>query len=193
MQCDASSLPKSVVADANTIQMPTVQVRVWAENAGVGVSQWVAEMMGIWQDKCGLTTHLIDNEVRERIWDIAQSMSSINKQGAGPEQWDLLIDHCVTQISDLASQWPHWKWYMVAKTILDHQKINTALDEFADVGLHCRKNTLKETLTKKRNLAHCGMYFISPMLHLFFLMMYRYRRRRERNLGSQVFSEKGAL
>jgi len=47
MQCDAFSLPKSVVADANTIQMPTLQLHVSAENAGVGVSQLAAETMGI--------------------------------------------------------------------------------------------------------------------------------------------------
>jgi len=81
-------LPKSVVADANTIQMPTLQVRIWAENTRVGVTQWVAETMGmvILQDKGGLTTQRIDNKVRERVWEIAQSMSIINKQGASPEQ-----------------------------------------------------------------------------------------------------------
>jgi len=56
MQCDVFWLPKSVVADANTIQMLTLHVHVWAKNAGVGVSQWVAETMGIWQEKGGLTT-----------------------------------------------------------------------------------------------------------------------------------------
>jgi hypothetical protein len=79
--------------------MPTLQVHVWAENAGVGVSQWAAESRGIWQNKGGLTTQQIDNTVTERIWEIAQSMSIINKQGAGPEQWALLIDRCVTRIS----------------------------------------------------------------------------------------------
>jgi len=96
MECDAFWLPKSVVADANTIQMPTRQVRVCAENAGVGVSQLAAETMGIWQDKGGLTTQRIDNKVRQRVWESVQSMSIINKQGAGPEQWDLLIDRWVT-------------------------------------------------------------------------------------------------
>jgi hypothetical protein len=40
---------------------------MWAENADVGVSQWAAEKMGIWQDKGGLTTQWIENKVRERI------------------------------------------------------------------------------------------------------------------------------
>ena len=68
--------------------MPTLQVRIWAENTRVGVTQWVAETMGmvILQDKGGLTTQRIDNKVRERVWEIAQSMSIINKQGASPEQ-----------------------------------------------------------------------------------------------------------
>jgi len=65
-------LPKSVVADANKIQMQTLQVRVWAENAGVGVRQWAAETVGIWQDKSGSKTQRIDNKVRERVWEIAQ-------------------------------------------------------------------------------------------------------------------------
>jgi hypothetical protein len=60
-------LLKSVIADGNTIQMLPLQVRIWAENAGVGVSQWAAETMGIWQDKGGLTTQQMDNKVRERI------------------------------------------------------------------------------------------------------------------------------
>jgi len=51
MQCDAFWLPKSVVADADTIRMPTQDVRLWAENTGVGVSHWAAETMGIWQEK----------------------------------------------------------------------------------------------------------------------------------------------
>jgi len=173
--------------------MPTLQVRVWAENAGVGVSQWAAETMGIWQDKGGLTTQRMDNKVRERVWEIAQSMSIINKQGASPEQWDLLIDRCVTRISELESKRPLWKRYMADKTNLDGQKLKAALDEFAEVGLRRRKNRLEETPTKKRKLVHVGMYFIAPMLLLLFLMMCRSRRRRGRNLGSQVFADKGAL
>jgi hypothetical protein len=64
-------LAKSVFADANTIQMLTPQVLVWAQNAGIGVSQWAAETMGIWQDKGGLKTQRIETEVRECIWEIA--------------------------------------------------------------------------------------------------------------------------
>jgi len=173
--------------------MPTLQVCAWVKYTGIGANQWAADTMGIWQDKGGLTTQRIDNKVRERVWEIAQSMSIINKQGAGPEQWDLLIDRCITRISELESNRPLWKWYMADKTNLDGQKLKAALDEFAEVGLRQRMNRLEETPTKKRKLVHIGMYFIALMLLLLFLMMCRSRRRRGRNLGSQVFTEKGAL
>jgi len=67
MECDAFWLLKSVVADANTNQMPTQQVCLWAENATVGVSQWAAETMGILQEKGGLTTQPKDNKVTECV------------------------------------------------------------------------------------------------------------------------------
>jgi hypothetical protein len=89
-------LLKSVIADVIPLQIATLQARIWAENACVAVRQWAAETMGIAQDKRGLTTQRINNKVRERVWVIAQSMSIINKQGASPEQWNLLIDRCVT-------------------------------------------------------------------------------------------------
>jgi hypothetical protein len=76
-------------------------------NAGVGVRQWVVQTMGIWQDKGGLTTQRINIKVGERVWEIAQSMSLMIKQGTGPEQWDLPIDHWVNQINDLESTRPH--------------------------------------------------------------------------------------
>jgi len=81
--------------------MPTPQIRVWAKNVSVGVSQWLAETIEMWQDKGGLTTQRIDNKVRERTLEIPKFMSIINKQGTGPKQWPLLISRCVTWISDL--------------------------------------------------------------------------------------------
>jgi len=87
----------------------TLQVCVMPENAGVGVSHWAAEPMGIWQDKGGLTTQWRDNKVTDCVWEIDQSMSIINRQDAGPEQWDLLIDYCITRICDLVSEWLLWK------------------------------------------------------------------------------------
>jgi len=156
--------------------MPTLQVRVWAENAGVGVSQLAAETMRIRQDKGGLTTQWIDNKVRERVWEIAQSMSIINRRGAGPKQWNLLIDRCVSRTSDLESKRRLWKWYVADKTNLDGQKLNAAQDEFVEVGPHRRKNRLEETPTKRTKLVHLAMHFIALMLLLLFLMMCRCKR-----------------
>ena len=59
--------------------------------------------MRICQENGGLKSQWKDNKVRERVWEIVQSMSISNEQGAGPKQCDLLIDYCVTQIRDLAS------------------------------------------------------------------------------------------
>jgi len=65
--------------------MSTQQVHISAKNCGFGVSQWAAETIGIRQEKGGLRIQRIDNKVIERIWEIAQSMSIMNKQGASPE------------------------------------------------------------------------------------------------------------
>ena len=115
--------------------MLTVQVCIWAENASVGVSQWAAETMWIWQKQAGLTTQWQDNEVRERFREIALSMSISHKQGANRKQWVLLINRCVTRISDLASTRPLGKRYLAEITNLDGEKPKAAQDKFADVGL----------------------------------------------------------
>jgi hypothetical protein len=153
------------------MQIPALPVHIWARNIGVGVSQWAAETMGIWQDQGGLTTQWIDNKVRERVRVIAQSMSSIKKQRAGTEQWVLLINRHVTPISDLESNRPLWKWNMADKINLDGQKLKAALHEFPEIGILRRKNMIEETPTKQRTLMHCGMYFFSPMLLLLFLII----------------------
>jgi len=173
--------------------MPTLQICVWAEKAGVGVSQWAAETMGICHDKGGLTTQQIDNKVTELIYEISQSMSIINKQGASPEQWNLQMDHCVTRISDLASKKWVYKWSMTDITKLDSQKLKAALEEFVEVGLRIRKNRLDETPTMKRKMMNIGMNFIAPVPVFFFQIMCKYRRRQGRNFGSQVLADKGAL
>ena len=49
MRCDAFWLPNLVVTDADTIQMLTLQVRVGAEDAGVGVSQLAAKPRGFFR------------------------------------------------------------------------------------------------------------------------------------------------
>jgi len=141
----------------------------------------------------GLTTKQIDNQVRECVWEFAQSMSIIRKQGASLKQWNLLLDYCITGISNMASKLPLWKWYMAHKTNLDCQQLKAALDKFGEDDLHRRNNRLEQTLTKKSKLMYVGMYFMIPMLLLLFLMMCRYRRQLGRNLRSQVLADKGAL
>jgi hypothetical protein len=86
MSCDAFRLQKSVVTAANSFQVPTPQVRAWARNACVQVSQWVVETMAMWQDKGGLITRRMDNDVRECTWEIPKVKTIINKHGASPEQ-----------------------------------------------------------------------------------------------------------
>jgi hypothetical protein len=49
MYHDASWLLKSVIADANAIQMPTQGVLLHPMHAVVGVSRWVAKTVLIWQ------------------------------------------------------------------------------------------------------------------------------------------------
>jgi len=184
-------LPNSVDIDANTIQMPTQRVRLWADNACIGVSSSVAEALWIWQEKCGWTTQQKENDVREGIWVIAQSMMISNKHGTRPEKWDLLIDRCITPISNLVSQRPLWKWNIADHTILDGKNLKAALDKFAEVGLRWRKNWIDETLTQMRKYIHVGMYFIAQMVVLPFLMIWRYTREWGRKLGSQGFTNNG--
>ena len=66
---------------------------------------------------------------------------------------------------------------MPDKTILDGPKLNTALNEFVDVGLHRWDNRLEDSPCKKRKLVHISRYFIAPLHFLVFLMSCRYRRR----------------
>jgi len=140
MQCDAIWLLKSVVADVKTIQIPTQGVRHWVLNAGVGVTEWAAETIGIGQEKGGFRMQRKYNKVTVPVWEIAQSMGISNRQGAGPKQWELLIDRCITRISDLASKWLLWKCYMAEKTIINCRKLKAAHDKFVEVGLHQREN-----------------------------------------------------
>ena len=50
------------------------------------VGPWAAETTGIGQEKGGLKTQRNDNQARERVWVIAQSMSISCMQGGSPEQ-----------------------------------------------------------------------------------------------------------
>jgi hypothetical protein len=64
---------------------------------------------------------------------------------------------------------------MADKTNLDGHKFKPPLDKLADIGFHRKKNMPNDTSNRKRSLVHIGMYFIAPILILFFLMMCRYR------------------
>jgi len=114
--------------------MVTLQVGVWAEHTGIGNSQWAAATMGIWQDKGGLTTQWGDKKVRELIWEIPKSVGISNNQGLVVEQWDLLIDRCITLIGSLEFNRQLLKQYWVHKTIIDGQKLKAHLDEVAEIG-----------------------------------------------------------
>jgi len=85
MRCNAFWMLKSVVTVHNTIQIATLQVCIWAEHAGVGVSQQAAKIIGIRQQKDGLTMQKKGNKLRERVWEIAQLISISNRIGDGPE------------------------------------------------------------------------------------------------------------
>jgi len=128
--------------------MPTLHVCVLAENAGVQVSQWWAETIEIWQDKGGLTTQWIDNKVREHVCEIAQCMRIINRQDAGPQQWDLLVDRWVTLISDLESKralWTSTCHTRLASMIRDLRQHLTSLRKlaFAEGKINSKKPWLR--------------------------------------------------
>lgn len=114
MQLAIIWLPNSIVAVTNTIQMPTQEVQIWGSNDSDGVSKWVAEAMGIWQKKGGWTTQSKYYKVRESNWGIPQSISIRNKLGAGSKKWDLILHHCVTQISNQVLKRVLWKCCMAA-------------------------------------------------------------------------------
>jgi len=128
----------------------------------------------IWQDKGGFTTQWIDDILREHFWEITQSISIINKQGTGPEQCNLLFNHCVTRLNGLASKRPLGQWFMPGMTNLDGEKLMEALGKFWEVGLRQIKSVVEETSTLKRKLVHVGVYFTTPMLLLRFPIMCRY-------------------
>jgi hypothetical protein len=104
-----------------------------------------------------------------------------NRQGAGSERLDLVINRGIT--------WNQWsgverllrKWYLADRTNLDGQKLKAPRDEFEKVGLRQWMNSLQKWPTKIKKLMHIGMYFISPMLLLLFLIKCRYWRQWGRN------------
>ena len=77
--------------------------------------------------------------------------------------------------------------------MLGCQELEAALVKFAQVGLQQWKNWMDKTPTKKSNLMHVGMYFITLVLLLLFLIMCRYERGQGRNLGSLFLTNNGRL
>jgi len=106
--------------------------------------------MRIGQNKGGLTIQRIDNKVSEHIWVIGQSMRIITSKGASPEQWNLLIDHGMSQISYLESNRPRSKWYMADSTDHSGEEFKAPLDMFMEVGLGQITYTFDDTPTMNR-------------------------------------------
>jgi len=125
-------LPKSVVTNANSILLPTIEL-CFGPDTSVGVIQWAAETMGILHEKDSLTTQWKDNIVRESIWVTAQTMSISNKQCAGPEKWNIPTNYYVTLSSDLQSKRPLLIQYMADNTSLDDRYLRTALNELVEI------------------------------------------------------------
>jgi hypothetical protein len=65
---------------------------------------------------------------------------------------------------------------MVEETNHDDQKLKAAWDLSAEVAFCERNNSIEETPTKRRKFVHLGMYFITPMHLVLFLIMYGYGR-----------------
>jgi len=164
-----------------------------AENASVGHSKWAAETIELWPEKVHSTMQWKDNNVRECVWEVAQSMSISNKLGVSPEQLELLINRCGTRIGDLASTRPLWKWSMTDRTVLEGRQLEAAHDVFAEDDLHWRKNRIDWTPTQQRKFVHVCMYFITQIFLLLCGMYCIYRRWCGGNLGSLVFADRGAF
>ena len=133
--------------------------------------------MGICHEKGGLTTQRKDITIREPVCLIVQSMSIRNKQGTDPDKWDLLIDYCLTGISDQASKTQFSKWCMADQTNLDGQKLEVTLNEFAEIGLYQSEIRINETSSNQRKFVHVRMYFFAPVLLLLLLKVCGYTRR----------------
>jgi hypothetical protein len=99
------------------------------------------------------------------------SMTIINNEAAGLRQRDLLLDHCVTELSNLVSNMPLWKCKLADKNNFDNETLKAALYLFTEIGSYHIKNMLQEMTTKKRKLVHIGRYFSALMLVLDYLMI----------------------
>jgi hypothetical protein len=182
-------LVQSVIADVNWIMMRTQIVLLNGDIARVGVRQGETEWARIWQEKGGLTIHWNENQVREYIWVIALPMSISNMLGAGPEQRDGLIDHCVTRNHHEAFNCLLSTWYVEQKIFLTGLNLKAVLQKFTQCGLESWMNRIRNTTPKKWKFIHVGMHFIALMHLLVFLMLCWCRRQWRGNLRSQVLTD----
>lgn len=123
------------MVDANTISMPPEHVSIWSEDSGVVVFQWPPETMSIRLEIGHFTTELKDIQVREHLLDFAESITFSKKLCACPNQYNFLIDYCITQISDPACISTLVTWYMADNTIHDSQIPKAAYNKLTAGGL----------------------------------------------------------
>ena len=64
---------------------------------------------------------------------------------------------------------------MADETNPQGQKLKAALEELTEHGVRRSNNRLKETSTMRKNFVYVGMYSITPMLLLLYLMICRSR------------------
>jgi hypothetical protein len=120
--------------------------------------------MGIWWEKCSLTTEWKVNQVRKHVCTIGPSIRISNELDTNPKQWDILPNCCITSYSILATNRPIRKAYITDKTIQDSQYLEAAHVQFAMNGLCGRHNEINETPTNKNQFVHFRMYSITPTL-----------------------------
>lgn len=82
--------------------------------------------MGIWQQKGSIITQRKDNDVRECICEIAQSIRISNTHSVCIKQCDFVLDYSITQINELASKWELLTQYMVGIMNHDGHKLKVA-------------------------------------------------------------------
>jgi hypothetical protein len=140
-----------------------------------------------------LTPQWKNCKLREQTWEIVQSMSISTIQHTVQEQRDLLLERCITLMSDLISKRLLWKWYMADKTHLNHQKLKAACDKINEVGIHRETNSIDKTSSTMWKFTHVGMTFIALKLRLLFFTMCKFRKHQERILRSQVITYNGAF
>jgi len=60
-------MTKSVIADGNSIQMPSIHGPIWLEHVCFGVNPWATPNIRIWQRKIEFTTTTQYHDVKVRV------------------------------------------------------------------------------------------------------------------------------